>query len=85
MNPFELRYAVFHSAKEILEAQYKANLAAWELLNKTSKETEGLTPSFPTLEEIIDKAIQINKFVSESGEKELAKTVKTLKGFGAAV
>ena len=85
MNPFELRYAVFHSAKEILEAQYKANLATWELLNKTTKESEGLAPSFPTLEEIIDKAIQINKFVSDSSEKELAKAVKTLKGFGAAV
>ena len=85
MNPFELRYAVFYSAKEILEAQYKANLAAWDLLNKTSKETEALAPTFPTLEEIIDKAIQINKFVSDSGEKELAKAVKSLKGFGAPV
>ena len=58
MNPFELRYAIFHSAKDILEAQYKANLAAWELLNKGAKEASDLAPKYPTVEEIIDKAIE---------------------------
>lgn len=83
MNPFELRYAILHTAKEAMEAQYKANLAVWESFDKTSKTTVDLAPKFPTLEEIIEKAVEMNKFVSETTEKELIKTVKNLKGIGA--
>jgi hypothetical protein len=78
MNPFELRYSIFNTAKELLENQYKANLATWEFLNKTTKETEELAPKFPTMDEVIDKAIEINRFVSESNEKELTKVVKRM-------
>jgi hypothetical protein len=84
MNPFELRYAILHTAKEVMEAQYKANLAVWESFDKTSKASVDLAPKFPTLEEIIEKAVEMNKFVSETTEKELIKTVKNLKGIGAA-
>jgi len=64
MNPFELRFSVFNTAKDLMVKQHEASMAAWELLNKTSKEAEKLAPSFPTMEEIIDKAIEINTFVS---------------------
>ena len=73
MNPFELRFNVLNTAKDFLETQYKANLAAWELLNKTSKQVTDLAPKFPTMEEVIDKAIEINKFVSDAQREEVLK------------
>ena len=84
MNPFELRFATFYQAKELLENQYKASVASWELMDATAKQLTGLAPKFPTMEEIIGAAAEINKFVSENTEKELGKTVKALKGIGAA-
>jgi hypothetical protein len=60
--------------------QHEASMAAWELLNKTSKEAEKLAPSFPTMEEIIDKAIEINTFVSGQTTKELTGLVKKMSG-----
>jgi len=78
MNPFELRFSIFNSAKDILETQYKANLAAWELLNKTSKDAQDLAPKFPTVEEIVEKATEINKFISETSVHEFSKLGKRL-------
>lgn len=80
MNPFELRYAIFHTAKDVLEAQYKANLAVWETFDKTSKASVDLAPKFPTVEEIIEKSIEMNKFVSDANERELAKVAKRVTG-----
>lgn len=84
MNPFELRYAIFHTAKDVLEAQYKANLAAWETLNKTTKDAADLAPKFPTMEEIIEKSIEMNKFVSDANERELIKVAKRVTGMTVA-
>ena len=80
-TPYELRFATFYQAKEILENTYKANMAAWELLDKTAKQLVETAPKFPTMAEIIDAAMQINKFVSESTEKELVKAAKKVTGF----
>ena len=80
MNPFELRYSVFNTAKDLMVKQHEANMSAWELLNKTSKEAEELAPKFPTMEEIIDKAIEINTFISGQTTKELATVAKKLAG-----
>ena len=80
MNPFELRFSIFNTAKDLLVKQHEANLAAWEVLNKTTKEVEELAPKFPTTEEIIDKAIEINTFISGSTTKELANVAKKLSG-----
>jgi len=80
MNPFELRFSIFNTAKEILIKQHEANLAAWEVLNKTSKEAADLAPQFPTTEEIIDKAIEINTFISGSYSKELTNLAKKMSG-----
>ena len=82
MNPFELRYSVFQTAKDFLEQQYKANLAAFDALDKTTKEFADLAPKFPTVEEVIEKAVEINKFVSDANERELIKTVKRINGIG---
>ena len=81
MSPFELRYAAFYQAKELLENNYKAQMAAWDLMDKTSKQLAEAAPSFPTMSEVIDAAIQINKFISEAGEKELTKVAKKITGF----
>jgi hypothetical protein len=84
MNPFELRYSVFQTAKEFLEQQYKANLAAFDALDKATKEATDLAPKFPTVEEVIEKAVEINKFVSDANERELAKIVKRVNSIGIA-
>jgi hypothetical protein len=73
MNPYELRFSVFNAAKDFLETQYNANMAAWEVLNKTSKEITELAPKFPKMDEVIDKAIEINKFVSDAQREEVLK------------
>jgi len=84
MNPFELRYSVFQTAKEFLEQQYKANLAAFDAMDKTAKDFAYLAPKFPTVEEVIEKAVEINKFVSDANERELTKIVKRVNGIGIA-
>lgn len=78
MTPYELRFSILNSAKDFLDSQYKANLAAWELADKTVKKALDLAPKYPTMEEVIEKAIEINKFVSETGEQELINSVKRL-------
>ena len=80
MNPFELRFSIFNTAKDLMVKQHEASLAAWEVLNKTSKEAVDLAPKFPTTEEIIDKAIEINTFISGSYTKELTNVAKKLAG-----
>jgi hypothetical protein len=82
MNPFELRFSVFNTAKDFLEQQYKANLAAFDAVDKATKDAADLAPKFPTMEEVIEKAVEINKFVSDSNERELLKTVKRINGIG---
>jgi hypothetical protein len=80
MNPFELRFSIFNTAKDLMVKQHEASLAAWEVLNKTSKEAADLAPQFPTTEEIIDKAIEINTFISGAYTKEMANVAKKLAG-----
>jgi hypothetical protein len=82
MNPFELRYSVFQTAKDFMEESYKAQLAAFEAAQKTTEQAIDLAPKYPTLEEIIEKAMEINKFVSDSAERELGKVVKRASGIG---
>jgi len=82
MNPFELRYYVFQTDKEFLEQQYKANLAAFDALDKAAKGAAELAPKFPTVEEVIEKAVEINKFVSDANERELTRVVKRVNGIG---
>ena len=80
VSPFELRFSIFNSAKDLMIKQHEASLAAWEVLNKTTKEAAELAPKFPTTEEIIDKAIEINTFISGNTTKELANVAKKLSG-----
>jgi len=79
-NPYELRFSIFNTAKDLMIKQHEANLAAWDVLNKTTKEAEELAPKFPTMEEIIDKAIEINTFISGSTTRELTSLAKKMSG-----
>ena len=78
VSPFELRFNVFNSAKDLLIKQHEAQLAIWEAMDKTSKKAADLAPKYPTVDEIIDKAIEINKFISESSVNEITKLGKRL-------
>ena len=78
MNPFELRFSIFNSAKDLLIKQHEAQLAVWNALDKASKQAEDLAPQYPTIEQIVDKAIEINKFISESSVNEMTKIGKRL-------
>jgi hypothetical protein len=78
MNPFELRFSIFNSAKDLLIKQHEANLAVWNALDEASKKAADLAPKYPTIEEIVEKATEINKFISETSQHELAKIGKRL-------
>jgi hypothetical protein len=80
VSPFELRFSIFNTAKDLMIKQHEASMAAWEVLNKTSKEAADLAPKFPTTEEIIDKAIEINTFISGNTTKELTNIAKKMAG-----
>lgn len=78
MNPFELRFSIFNSAKDLLIKQHEANLAVWNALDEASKKTADLAPKYPTIEEIVEKATEINKFISETSVNEITKLGKRL-------
>jgi len=80
ISPFEMRFNIFNVAKEVMEEQYKSNLDAWKLLDKASKDATDLAPKYPTVAEILEKAIEINKFISDANERELVKAVKRASG-----
>jgi hypothetical protein len=81
-SPYELRFSIFNSAKDLLEKQYKSSVDAWEVMDATAKQLTGIAPQFPTMEEIVEKAIEINKFVSDSNERELTKIVRRATNIG---
>jgi hypothetical protein len=64
MNPFELRYQLLETARSMLENEYHAQVHAWEMLEKV---TDGVGyPKFPTFEDILKRAKEMNTFISET-------------------
>lgn len=53
MNPFELRFQMLNTAREMLESEYHA------------KKSHGEQASWPTLEDVLERAKALNAFVSE--------------------
>jgi len=53
MNPFELRFQILQTARQMLESEYHA------------KKTHGENATWPTLDQIIERAKALNNFVSE--------------------
>ena len=78
MNPFELRYDLLKTSKEFLTEQYNAQLKAWELLDEAGKKALENAPKFPTMHEIVDNAIEMNKFISNVVETQLVDGVKRI-------
>jgi hypothetical protein len=78
MNPFELRYDLLKTSKEFLTEQYNAQLKAWELADEAGKKILENAPKFPTMHEIIDNAIEMNKFISNAVETQLVDGVKRM-------
>jgi hypothetical protein len=76
MNPFELRYDLLKTSKEFLTEQYNAQLKAWELADEAGKKLLENAPKFPTMHEIVDNAIEMNKFISNAVETQLVDGVK---------
>jgi len=78
MNPFELRYDLLKTSKEFLTEQYNAQLKAWELADEAGKKLLEQAPKFPTMHEIVDNAIEMNKFISNAVETQLVDGVKRI-------
>ena len=78
MNPFELRYDLLKTSKEFLTEQYNAQLKAWELADEAGKKLLENAPKFPTMHEIVDNAIEMNKFISNAVESQLVDGVKRI-------
>jgi len=53
MNPYELRFQMLNTARDMLEQEYHAKAAAGE------------SPTWPTLEQVLERAKALNAFVSE--------------------
>jgi hypothetical protein len=83
MNPFELRYDLLKTSKEFLTEQYNAQLKAWELADEAGKKLLENAPKFPSMHEIIDNAIEMNKFISNVVETQLVDGVKRINRFTA--
>ena len=64
MNPYELRLSLLNMARDMLTNQYHAEVQAWELLEKFTDDNP--YPNFPTFQNILDRAAEMNKFISES-------------------
>ena len=78
MNPFELRFSIFNAAKDLLVKQHEANLAVWNAMDEATKKAQELAPAYPTVEQIVEKATEINKFISETSVSEFTKLGKRL-------
>ena len=53
MNPFELRFQMLQTAREMLESEYHA------------KKSHDEPATWPTLEQVLERAKALNSFVSE--------------------
>ena len=54
MNAYQLRFQMLQTAREMLEAEYHAKTSA------------GQKPEWPQLKDVIQRATELNKFVSEN-------------------
>jgi len=64
MNPFELRLNLLNMARDMLDRQYEAQVKAWEFMEKFTDDVP--YPQFPTFQDVIRRAAEMNTFISES-------------------
>ena len=64
--------------KDFIDQQYEMQKRLAEVADKATAAAIDLLPKMPTSSEVIEKAIEINKLVSETSEKELINGAKQL-------
>ncbi len=67
--------------KDIVEQQYDLQKRGAEIADKTTSAFIDALPKFPTTAEVIDSAIEINKFYGKFMQDELVNTAKKFYSF----
>ena len=66
-NPYELRFQIFETARNILVDEYWAQVNRREVLIETGGvDTIPEFPTYPNMQDVLDRAQTINEFVSNS-------------------
>ena len=66
-NPYELRFQIFETARNVLVDEYWAQVNRREALIETGGvDTIPSFPDYPTMNQIMDRVKVINEFVSNS-------------------
>jgi len=66
-NPYELRFQIFETARNVLVDEYWAQVNRREVLIETGGvDTIPEFPTYPTMQDVMDRAQTINEFVSNS-------------------
>jgi len=69
-NGYEIRSDILNMAKEIVQAEYSAKLAGWEVSQKRDEKTGQIVttvgmPEFPGLDKILETAQKMYEFVNQ--------------------
>jgi hypothetical protein len=67
--------------KDLIEQQYDLQKRGAEIADKTASAFVNALPKFPTPAEIIDSAMEMNKFWSKTVQDELTNTAKKFYSF----
>ena len=66
-NPYELRFQIFETARNVLVDEYWAQVNRREVLIETGGvDTIPEFPTYPTMQDVLARAKTINEFVSNS-------------------
>ena len=66
-NPYELRFQIFETARNVLVDEYWAQVNRREVLMTTGGvDTIPEFPTYPTMQDVLARAHTINEFVSNS-------------------
>ena len=66
-NPYELRFQIFETARNVLTDEYWAKVNRREVLIETGGvDTIPEFPTYPTMQDIMERVKVINEFVSNS-------------------
>lgn len=66
-NPYELRFQIFETARSVLTDEYWAKVNRREVLIETGGvDTIPEFPTYPTMQDVMERAQTINEFVSNS-------------------
>lgn len=64
MTPYELRFQIFESAKEVADRTFYTKIEEYERMKDYANLKPYDCPTYPSVEDIIELADKINEFVS---------------------